>query len=1023
MAIAMMMVAVGCSRVENPNFSQVDDPNAVIFRATVAADTRVNTEGSGDVFIEGDYFAVSNEISNLDNWMLPMDIYMYQEGAWAFFPEPDEAYLLWKTGENNFYACMPTDAGMYSYFYLNDDQSDIFGLRYADWMTAKVEGVTKTEDRTVDLEFRHMLSKVVVNITKTDASYASDAYISDATFRALMENEHNVYPHNDGKITPYVDGKSMMVVLVPGTYAEGEVFLTFNYGGQYLTVRAPQGGITLDVAGSYTFGLEVGPANANGVIISSVTVEPWVGTFLEAGVATEQAQPWYVIGSFNDWYCGDANYAMTYKGDYYVYKGLEVVDSVEMKFNVGNWEINRGGNYAGIDAAVLLTKDGPNIKLYSGVYDIYLSKEADVAYFMSEGNEPEPIATYTASEALEQITSGAFDPNAAVYVTGVVTKIKEVSVAYGNATYYLSDNANDTTNFYVYRGRYLNGDHFTSETQLMVGDEVKILGKLMNYKGTTPEVATGSHIVSIVEVERPAEPIELGLMVEKHPEYSDVWIGSVYPSDQERYYMVGLMVSSDLELYYQEGMIKEPTVEAYAEYYSQYVLEVAAENPEFTLQEVIDALLMDSGCVGMASFEFGAGEGQNYFAAFALDSEAKVEGLNYIMYYDSEDVPVEDNKLWGLVGEFNNWGNADDAGIVISDIAFERGEDGIYYAINVTIAGEFKIRPDNTWDLGDYGVSVYGEVTKNHAYALTEQGANMMILNGTYDIYFDSANAKLYVMTPGSHYSVATDAEPIVGPYYATVAEVIAAEESDYVYYQITGTVKNISNTTYGNFYIEDETGSIYVYGLLTGRGGASKQFASLGIDEGETLTLVALRSSYNGTEQLKNAYYVSHEDIEIDVPEMPEGEFSSNIDIVSNVGNGVNAYAQKALIGSVEYDVLKLGTGSKVGSYATPALGVESGVYDLSFYAVSWKGKNDAVLTVEISSIADTTMSDVYEIPIFPNEGATGNAPYTLTLTEDDKYIIEGLYLSSENTISFSTDAVTYRAIITGANLTLREE
>lgn len=103
---------------------------------------------------------------------------------------------------------------------------------------------------------------------------------------------------------------------------------------------------------------------------------------------------------------------------------------------------------------------------------------------------------YTPSQALEVIANGENDPEAEVYIKGKVSQIKEVSAQYGNATYYISDDGTTDNQLYVFRGKYLNGDKFTSEDQLKVGDEVVILGKLTTYNGD-PQVNTGSSIVSL----------------------------------------------------------------------------------------------------------------------------------------------------------------------------------------------------------------------------------------------------------------------------------------------------------------------------------------------------------------------------------------------------------------------------------------------------------------------------------------------------------------------------------------------
>ena len=112
---------------------------------------------------------------------------------------------------------------------------------------------------------------------------------------------------------------------------------------------------------------------------------------------------------------------------------------------------------------------------------------------MIPGTEALP---YTPSQALEVIANGENDPEAEVYIKGKVSQIKEVSPSFGNATYYISDDGTTDNQLYVFRGKYLNGEKFTSEDQLKVGDEVVILGKLTTYNGD-PQVGTGSSIVSL----------------------------------------------------------------------------------------------------------------------------------------------------------------------------------------------------------------------------------------------------------------------------------------------------------------------------------------------------------------------------------------------------------------------------------------------------------------------------------------------------------------------------------------------
>ena len=69
---------------------------------------------------------------------------------------------------------------------------------------------------------------------------------------------------------------------------------------------------------------------------------------------------------------------------------------------------------------------------------------------------------------------------------------------------------------------------------------------------------------------------------------------------------------------------------------------------------------------------------------------------------------------------------------------------------------------------------------------------------------------------------------------------------------------KTLQTPNTATFDIEDATGSVYVYGLLTGLNGESKQFASLGIVENDNITLIGNRAAYKGDPQVGNAYFVS---------------------------------------------------------------------------------------------------------------------------------------------------------------------
>ncbi|MBD5210285.1 MAG: hypothetical protein HDS77_03295 [Bacteroidales bacterium] len=85
---------------------------------------------------------------------------------------------------------------------------------------------------------------------------------------------------------------------------------------------------------------------------------------------------------------------------------------------------------------------------------------------------------------------------AEVYVAGTVVSISEISTSFGNATYYISADGTETNQFYIYRGYSLDGQKFTSEDELKVGDKVVVLGNLTTYKDV-PQLANGNKLISI----------------------------------------------------------------------------------------------------------------------------------------------------------------------------------------------------------------------------------------------------------------------------------------------------------------------------------------------------------------------------------------------------------------------------------------------------------------------------------------------------------------------------------------------
>ena len=142
-------------------------------------------------------------------------------------------------------------------------------------------------------------------------------------------------------------------------------------------------------------------------------------------------------------------------------------------------------------------------------------------------------------------------------------------------------------------------------------------------------------------------------------------------------------------------------------------------------------------------------------------------------------------------------------------------------------------------------------------------------LYGTIEKYFGNTGMKQvsYAIADGQTYGTKPgEPEPEGEVQTVTIAEFNAASVSTANWYQLTGTIKNLKDgDQYGNFDIEDATGSVYVYGLLSEKGGQSKKFQELvaakGIANGKKITIIGKRGEHNSKIEVLDAYFVSIED------------------------------------------------------------------------------------------------------------------------------------------------------------------
>ena len=188
-----------------------------------------------------------------------------------------------------------------------------------------------------------------------------------------------------------------------------------------------------------------------------------------------------------------------------------------------------------------------------------------------------------------------------------------------------------------------------------------------------------------------------------------------------------------------------------------------------------------------------------------------------------------------------------------------------------------------------------------------------------------------------------------------TCAEFLALEENG-PQVRITGVISKIANTTYGNIYVKDATGEVYVYGVLTPEG-ESKKFDTLGLTEGCVVTLQGTKSNYKGNPQMSNGTYVSH----IGVKTLSLAEFKNLPDdkntyyyisgtvaqpTEANTKFDLNTYGNFALTdGESELYIYGCSTGWNGETKQFGTLGVSEGdVLKVLAYKTSFKGLVEGV-------------------------------------------------------------------------------
>ena len=175
------------------------------------------------------------------------------------------------------------------------------------------------------------------------------------------------------------------------------------------------------------------------------------------------------------------------------------------------------------------------------------------------------------------------------------------------------------------------------------------------------------------------------------------------------------------------------------------------------------------------------------------------------------------------------------------------------------------------WEVDTVGAFPKKEPWFDYSVSSSDKG---QVLTITADATLDGRSTTIKLVTEGGTTQYVNVMQGLSTVSTATCAEVIAGPDSKT--YQVKGTCTAIANTTYGNWYLNDGTGEIYIYGTLD-KDGKEKNFLSLGLEVGDEVVVQGPKTTYGTTVELVNVTVVAINKSLIKVDSTYVGEVASN--------------------------------------------------------------------------------------------------------------------------------------------------
>ena len=297
-------------------------------------------------------------------------------------------------------------------------------------------------------------------------------------------------------------------------------------------------------------------------------------------------------------------------------------------------------------------------------------------------------------------------------------------------------------------------------------------------------------------------------------------------------------------------------------YANNFDKEAAPTSSPFPYCDVSDIWKNQTG-KGIASVEYASAKTsvRGNSPSNTHNSENYVgSGVNNILFGENGYLAIKKIALNGATNLIMTFGTerylygAEDNTFKHNEFLVSASIDGEHFAnLEYTFAtGDLS----GTWDLAktEFAVPAGTEYLYIHFTSTIASGHrldDLKVLRGGNGEAPDYANGK-YIDISGGSGNGDTPSPDEPAAQAVTVAQFLAAAESQTQAYELVGVIGGSINTQYGNFDLTDDTGTIYVYGMTAkylGYGVKNDQsYASLGLKEGDRIKVRGYRGSFTNS-------------------------------------------------------------------------------------------------------------------------------------------------------------------------------